>query len=104
MPFSFSTLNVWRQLYVVLVWMAHIGAAVGLLALTFFGGSKFLPLIIVASALLIAAAWLTHVAVCTRHSGLQTTVLVLNLVANPVGALIMLSIMRVTKIELAAAA
>ncbi len=100
---SFSTLNFWRKFYVVFQW----AGAVILSGLLVFVGvvSEDIDLLVVIllSFLIIGFAYWNHVAIVSRNLDQITLLTILNLVplSNLIGCLIMFSIRRVTKNELA---
>ncbi len=95
---SFSTLNIWRKLYIVFTWTFHIFVA-ALLAITVTQSNKSnAPIMIGLSAYLLGVAYWNHWAIVTRNVSHITTLAVLNLIpsGNILGCLIMFSIRRVT--------
>jgi hypothetical protein len=103
--FSFSTLNFWRKLWVVLVGIVNCGIGVVLLLAPYIA-SQPAPVLVkvvffLGGVLSLFVAWWTYYAVCHRRAGQLVAIAITNLLAtNIIGALITLSIIRVTNIEL----
>jgi hypothetical protein len=107
--FSFSTLNFWRKLWVVLVGIVNGGIGVALLLAPFIASepppASVQPVIFFVGVLSLFVAWWTYYAVSRRRVGHLVAIAITNLLAtNIIGALITLSVIRVTKVELSASA
>ncbi|MET0051602.1 MAG: hypothetical protein ABW095_11055 [Candidatus Thiodiazotropha sp.] len=99
---SFTTLNFWRKLYIVIIWVIHI-LLLAILAATMPGTEiSSISIMIGLSVFLLGSAYWNHWAIATRNVGHITTLAILNLVpgGNIVGCLIMFSIRSVTVDEL----
>jgi len=97
--FTYSTLNFWRKLFILL---QSVGAVVFVIAVVFAAKEAKEPGILIGWALLIVvlASW-SYFAISYRKYRQIVALAFLNLLTlNLVGLLIMLSILRVTKIEL----
>jgi len=100
--FSYSNLNIWRRLYLALLWFGISLLVLGSAMKAFQEpGSITVGVAILIAALTLFAYW-THIAISKRNLFHLKIIAFLNLIpfANIIGLLIMLSIIRVTKNEL----
>lgn len=100
---SFSNLNFWRKLYLVLMWLLTLLVIVSVVRQAFDGQaiSGTTAQLAVAGLWLGLSCW-QHTAIVNRKLTQLTVLTVINIVPffNIIGALILLSIRRVTKKEL----
>ncbi len=104
---TFSNLNFWRKLYLVLMWLFTGLFLAGIVIALFMMPSNSDFIGVSAFQIIIVIAWsgLTywhHTAIVKRKLTQLTVLIIINLIPffNIIGALIMLSIRRVTKKEL----
>lgn len=95
---SFATLNIWRKIYIVLVWVVSVATAGILLSAMGKAELGYDLLLVGLSIVMMVTAYWNHWAIAKRKIGHITAIAILNLIpgGNIVGCLIMFSIRRVT--------
>ena len=101
--FNFGTLNIWRKIYLILVWLSTLG----LIAIMLLGASETSDglgtgLIVLICAIPLAITYWTHWAICKREKGHLLALAIINLFPglNLIGCLIMVWIRSVSVKEI----
>ena len=99
--FSYSNLNILRKIYLSLLWLGVSLFSLGLVAKIIEDANSIEPVLIIFVVILALFTYWTHYAVTKRKITQLKWLAFLNLIpfANIIGLLIMLSILRVSKIE-----
>ena len=95
----FATLNIWRKIYLVIVWIVTVVFVLGAgLIIANPKQDDLLLATVVVTVLLLCHSYWTHWAVVNRRVGHLTAIAILNLFpgANIVGCLIMFAIRQVS--------
>ena len=94
---SFATLNIWRKIYLVFIWIATLLSA-GMMGMVALEDSELIIVGVVLAALIVGFTYWTHWAIVRRKVGHITAIAILNLIpgGNIVGCLIMFAIRHVT--------
>ena len=100
--FTYANLNIWRKLYLSLLWLGVSLVSLGLITKFNIDESSVDPILILLVVIFILFTYWTHYAVTKRKITQIKWLAFLNLIpfANLIGLLIMLSILRVSKIEI----